>query len=112
MTQVQAVVFDIGNVLIEWQPEKHYDRLIGPDRRRAFFDSFNFHDMMNSIDEGAPFAPTIEAAARAAPDWADALLILRDNWCDIAQPAIPHSVRLLRALKARGVPVFVLSNFI
>ena len=33
----QAVVFDIGNVLIEWQPERFYDAEIGADRRRALF---------------------------------------------------------------------------
>ena len=30
-----AVVFDIGNVLIEWQPERFYDSVIGEERRRA-----------------------------------------------------------------------------
>ena len=28
--QPQAVIFDIGNVLIEWNPERLYDRIIGP----------------------------------------------------------------------------------
>lgn len=111
MTQVKAVVFDIGNVLIEWQPERHYDRMIGAERRKLFFGNFDFHGLMNSIDEGSPFAPTIEAAAHSTPEWAAELLILRDNWCDLAQPAIPHSVRLLQALKARKIPVFALSNF-
>mgnify|MGYP000753670258 CR=1 FL=1 len=27
----EAVVFDIGNVLIEWQPERFYDRVIGAE---------------------------------------------------------------------------------
>ena len=111
MTQVQAVVFDIGNVLIEWQPERYYDRVIGPARRQAFFAGFDFHGLMNRIDEGAPFGPTVTAAAATHPEWAEELRILRDNWCDLAQPAIPHSVRLLRALRENTVPVFVLSNF-
>ena len=29
---IKAVVFDIGNVLIEWQPERFFDNVIGPDR--------------------------------------------------------------------------------
>ncbi|WP_299847366.1 HAD family phosphatase [uncultured Roseovarius sp.] len=111
MSQIEAVVFDIGNVLIEWQPERHYDRLVGPARRQAFFEAFDFHGLMNRIDEGAPFGPTITATAEAHPDWATELCILRDNWGDLAQPEISHSVRLMRALKARGVPVFILSNF-
>ena len=28
-----AVIFDIGNVLIRWQPEEHYDRWIGGMRK-------------------------------------------------------------------------------
>ena len=34
-----------------------------------------------------------------------------DNWLELASPVIPRSVRLLRALRARGVPVFSLTNF-
>ena len=30
---VKAVVFDIGNVLIEWQPERHYDRIMPRETR-------------------------------------------------------------------------------
>ena len=33
----EAVIFDIGNVLIEWQPERFYDSEIGEERRRALF---------------------------------------------------------------------------
>ena len=111
MSQIEAVVFDIGNVLIEWQPERHYDRLVGPDRRQAFFSAFDFHGLMNRIDEGAPFHATISDAAATHPDWAGELSILRDNWRDLAQPAIPHSVRLLRALRSKGIATFILSNF-
>lgn len=34
-----------------------------------------------------------------------------DNWIDMASPRIDHSVALLRALRAKGVPVFALTNF-
>lgn len=34
-----------------------------------------------------------------------------DRWIDMAAPAIDHSVRLLRALRSAGVPVFALTNF-
>ena len=109
--RVQAVVFDIGNVLIEWQPERHYDRVVGPDRRRAFFNGFDFFGLMDRIDVGAPFDETVEAEAIRNPGWAAEIRILRDHWAEMARPAIPQSVRLLKSLKARRVPVFVLSNF-
>lgn len=108
---ISAVLFDIGNVLIRWAPEVHYDRRIGPDRRRAFFAAFDVYDLMNRIDAGAHFHDTISEAAEATPDWADELAILRDEWAELATPSIDHSVRLLKALKSRGIPVFALSNF-
>ena len=37
--RVEAVIFDIGNVLTRWQPEAFYDRVIGPDRRRGLAGS-------------------------------------------------------------------------
>ena len=40
---IKAVVFDIGNVLIEWQPERFYDGVIGPEQRRALFEAVDLH---------------------------------------------------------------------
>lgn len=109
--QIDAVIFDIGNVLIEWQPERFFDARIGAAARKAFFAEVPFYEMMDRIDAGAPFAATVEEVAQAHPRWGDAVRLVRDAWTDLAQPAIPRSVRLLAALKARGIPVFALSNF-
>lgn len=108
---VDAVVFDVGNVLIEWQPERAYDRLIGEDRRKAMFAALDLHDMNNDVDLGAPLKDRAYAFAEEHPEWRDEIRMWHDNWFDLAGPAIDHSWRLLRALRAKGVPVFVLSNF-
>lgn len=111
MTRPEAVVFDIGNVLIEWQPERYYDLVIGADRRRALFAEVDLHAMNDRIDRGADFRETVAATAKAYPDYAEAIRMWHDNWLDIAQPVIPQSVTLLRKLRAKGVPVFALTNF-
>ena len=64
-----AVVFDIGNVLIEWQPERFYDSVIGEDRRRAMFAEVDLHGMNDRVDSGQHFTDTIYAAAEANPAW-------------------------------------------
>ncbi len=107
----EAVIFDIGNVLIEWQPERYFDRQCGPDRRRALFAAVDIHAMMQRIDSGADFAREVARTAAAHPQFAAEILHVRDHWCDIAQPAIPGSLLILRALQERGIPVFALSNF-
>ena len=108
---VQAVVFDIGNVLIEWQPERHYDATIGRARREAMFAAVDLHAINDAVDRGAPFRQTIEAAAEQYPEFRSEILMWYHEWIHMAAPVIPHSLRLLRALRAKGVPVFALSNF-
>lgn len=107
----EAIVFDIGNVLIEWQPERFYDKAIGEDRRRAMFAEIDLHGMNDQIDRGAHFRDTIYDFAEGYPDWRDEIRMWHDNWIEMASPAIPHSVRLLTALRAKGVSVLALSNF-
>lgn len=108
---VSAVIFDIGNVLIEWNPERFYDAEIGESRRRAMFAAVDLHGMNDVIDRGGPFRDTIYATAAANPDWEAEIHMWHDRWIELARPAIDHSVRLLRALRSAGVPVFALSNF-
>ncbi len=107
----QAVIFDIGNVLIEWQPERFYDREIGAARRRAMFSEVDLHGMNELVDLGHPFTETIYAAAEANPAWRDEIRMWHDRWIELATPAIDHSVRLMKGLRASGVPVFSLTNF-
>jgi 2-haloacid dehalogenase len=107
----QAVIFDIGNVLIEWRPERFYDRVIGTDRRAAFFTAIDLHGMNDRVDRGEPFADVITEVAAANPDWADEVRMWQTRWIDMAAPVIDDSVRILRALRRTGVPVFALSNF-
>ncbi|MEX0367865.1 MAG: HAD family hydrolase [Ruegeria sp.] len=108
---INAVIFDIGNVLIEWRPERYYDRVIGADRRKAMFAEVDLHGMNDLVDQGHHFTDTIYGWAEKYPEWRDEIRMWHDNWIELAAPDIPHSVRLLRALRGKGVQVFALTNF-
>lgn len=108
---IQAVVFDVGNVLIEWQPERYYDPRIGVDRRKAMFAEVDLHGMNDRVDRGADFRETVYATAEQYPAWRDEIRLWHDDWLELAKPAIPHSVRLLAALNAKGVRTLALTNF-
>ena len=108
---IAAVVLDIGNVLIEWQPERFYDREIGEARRREMFDAVDLHAMNDRVDLGEPFREVIYETAEAHPAFRDEIRMWHDRWIEMAQPVIVHSVTLMERLQSRGVPVFALSNF-
>jgi 2-haloacid dehalogenase len=107
----EAVIFDIGNVLTRWQPEAFYDRVIGEQRRRALFAAVDLDGMNQKVDAGALFRETIYEEADRHPDWAVEIRWWYDRWIELASPRIEGSIALLRALRAKGVPVFSLTNF-
>jgi 2-haloacid dehalogenase len=107
----QAVIFDIGNVLMEWNPERFYDAEIGEAARGRLFAEVGLIQMNLNIDAGAPFRATVHDTADRFPEWREQILWWHDRWIEIAAPRIEHSIALLRALRRRGVPVFALTNF-
>ena len=84
---------------------------LAPERRQALFSEVDLQGMNERIDLGAPFTETIYGAAEEYPGWRDEIRIWHDRWIEMTSPAIDHSVRLQRALRKNGVPVFALSNF-
>lgn len=111
MLPPQAVIFDIGNVLTRWQPEAFYDRVIGEARRRALFAEVDLHHMNDLVDAGALFRETIYDWAARHPGWGPEIRMWYDRWIELASPRIEGAIALQRALRAKGVPVFALTNF-
>ena len=108
---IDAVVFDIGNVLIEWQPENYFDRHFGEARRKALFAEVDLHGMNDRVDSGENFHNVLAETEAQYPEFAKEIRAWHDDWIQLASPVLPLSVHLLRALKAKGVPVFSLTNF-
>lgn len=108
---IEAVVFDIGNVLLEWYPEQFYDRKIGEERRKKLFAEVDLEGVNRNVDLGADMKTSMYELAEKHPEWGDEIRLWHDSWVEIASPVIDHSVQLLRALRAKGFPVFALTNF-
>lgn len=111
MAGVEAVILDVGNVLTSWQPEAFYDRVIGKTRRQALFSEVDLHGMNDLVDQGALFRETIYDWADQHPEWRSEVRMWYDRWIELASPRIEGSIRLQRALRAKGVAVFALTNF-
>ncbi len=112
MSRIEAVVFDIGRVLIEWHPEEFFDAVMGSsEAREKMFSETAILDMNDRIDMGDPWQETVYALADQFPQYAEYIRLWHDRWLDIATPAIDWSVRLKAQLRAKNIPVFALTNF-
>ena len=108
---VDVVVFDIGMVLVEWHPEAFYERHLGAEKTAAMFAACDLHAMNHKIDLGGHSRNVAYAHAGKHPDHADEIRRWHDDWIELLQPDIPGSAAILRAIKAKGVPVYALTNF-
>jgi 2-haloacid dehalogenase len=109
---IEAVLFDIGNVLVEWDPVIPFDAALGEDRRKELFARVDFDSMNLRSDEGIEdMWEGVEALAAAHPDDAVQVRLWSKHWTDMLTPDLKRSARMLRALRAKGIPVYALSNF-
>ena len=110
--RVQAVIFDIGNVLVRWDPRALYERLISDTEELDWFLTHvvtlawhTHHDAGRPLDEG------IRLLTRRYPAYADLIAAFKPRWDDTIIGPIEGSVRLLEALDDAGVPVYAVTNY-
>ena len=112
MTEISHIVFDIGKVLIHYDPDLPY-RTIIPDKERRdwFFDHICTHDWNVEQDRGRNWTDAEAEAIAAHPLWESEIRAFRQNWNAMVPHAYEDSVAILRGLIADGHDVTLLTNF-
>ena len=106
------VVFDIGNVLLRWDPRNLYAGVFADEAERERFLSTALDVAFILQTDIAPsFAELIEQRAAAFPHYARELRLFDARWMETLGGAIEDNVALLQRLKAGGARVHALSNF-
>jgi len=109
---IDAVVFDVGNVLVRWDPRNLYRSLI-PDRaeREEFLASVCTEAWNHRADLGERFDDLVDELVAAHPERRELITAYRDRWSDMLGEPVTEAVALLTELRAAGVPVYALTNF-
>ncbi len=108
---VEAVVWDIGNVIGIWDPESYYDERFGRERREQFFAETGIHDVNLRLDQGAPARQTLAEHAARHQDYAEEIRLWFDDWGAMFTEPVPGTAELFREVKSTGVKMLALSNF-
>lgn len=112
-TSIRAIIFDFGNVLLEWDPRHVYRRYF-PDNEEGmenFFKEINFSEWNAQQDKGRPFEEGIAILTHEFPHHRELIQAYHDHWQDSIGNAIAGSVEILKRIKARGYPLYGLSNW-
>lgn len=106
-----AVLFDIGNVILDWEPERLYRQVFGDSDRADWFCANictpGWHAL---IDGGMSFADAIAQKQAEYPEHAGEIAAWRTGWLDMFHGYVPGMARLIAELEDRRTPLFGLSN--
>jgi 2-haloacid dehalogenase len=106
------IVFDLGKVLIEWDPRHVYRQVFAdPVKMEWFLDTVCTHDWNLAQDAGRSFDEGVIEATARFPDYAAEIAIYRDRWMEMVPGAIEGSVAILEELHDKGVPLYAITNW-
>jgi 2-haloacid dehalogenase len=108
---MNAVVFDLGGVLIDWNPRHLYRHLFAdPGEMEDFLARVCTDDWHREHDLGADIRQSCEQLASHYVHYRDMIMAWADRGEEMAAGQFDETVDVLRTLKAAGLRCYALSN--
>ncbi len=112
MSPSKIVVFDVGGVLIDWDPEYLYRRLIPDDVARADFLARVCPRSWNAEqDAGRSWAEGVAERIALHPEHETLIRAYDTNWPEMVSGLVPGTAAIKDDLRRAGVPVYAITNF-
>jgi 2-haloacid dehalogenase len=107
-----TIVFDLGGVLIDWNPRHLYRKLFADDAAMEWFLAEVCHSAWNEEqDRGRSFAAAIEEAAARHPEHRSMIAAYFERWDEMIAGPIEGTVTILDELKGAGYELHALTNW-
>jgi len=109
---ISAVVFDLGGVLIDWDPRYLYRQLFDDDAAMERFLAEICSPEWNGLqDAGRSWAQGVETLARQHPAKRELIAAFHRRWDEMLGGQIQETVDLLSELRESGIGIYALSNW-
>jgi 2-haloacid dehalogenase len=107
-----TAVFDVGNVLIRWDPFRVYREMIPDEAKRHWFLQNVCTAAWNlEQDRGRSWEEGVALLVASHPEWEAQIRAYDERWHEAVPGLIEDSVAVLDDLKARGDKVYAITNF-
>ena len=107
-----TIIFDLGNVLVRWNPRLLYEQLItDADELEQFFETVITQDWIRAQDAGRTFEEGIALLAAQFPHYRPEISAFWERWEEMVPGPIDESVDILSELRARRTPLYALTNW-
>lgn len=112
MTAPTTVVFDLGAVLIDWNPRYLFRQLIDdPDEIERFLAEVTTAAWNHEQDRGRSWADAVAELVAVHPEHADLIRAYHERWTEMLGGPIQETVNILAELRDAGVALYALSNW-
>lgn len=110
---MNTVLFDLGAVLIDWNPRYLYRPLFGHDEAamERFLGEIVAPEWNHEIDLGKPFSQAVAERSRIYPEHAELIALWERGWPQMLRGPIPETVEILAQLRDRGHRLYALTNW-
>ena len=104
MTKIDTIIFDLGGVLIDWNPEYVFLKAFNGDRQKMhwFLDNICTSDWNENQDAGYPLAQATEDLVEQFPEHENYIRLFYGEWQDMLGGAIEGTVNILKKLVDSG----------
>jgi 2-haloacid dehalogenase len=106
-----TVVFDLGGVLLHWDPHRAFHEVLEPDDIQPFLDEINFEEWNHQHDAGARFVDGVAALTERFPHHAAAIEAYPRNHALTVTGQIDGTVAIVDDLERAGVRLLALTNW-
>jgi 2-haloacid dehalogenase len=112
VSEIRHIVFDIGKVILEWDPEVPYRRLI-PDatERRRFLDEVCTFEWNAEQDRGRTWREAEDLLIADHPDLAPLIRAYFEHHHEMISGPVPGTVAIIEALADSGQDITALTNY-
>ena len=110
---IKNVVFDLGGVLIDWNPRYLYKSVFNDTERMEYFINNIVTSEWNSqMDKGKPFAEAIRELTAEHPEFSKEIAMYHAGWPQMIKGEIKEGVDLLNEVKnSQKFLIFALTNW-
>ncbi|WP_405059796.1 HAD family phosphatase [Kribbella sp. NBC_01505] len=109
---IDAVVFDIGGVLLDWSPDYLYADLIPDAEQRSRFLSEVATPAWNAEqDAGRTWSEAVGELVGRHPEHAEWIEAYDTGWLKMVKGVFEDTAELLNDIRALGLPTYALTNF-
>jgi 2-haloacid dehalogenase len=105
------VVFDVGGVLLDWDPRHLYRKLISdPAEMEWFLANVCTPQWHEAHDRGLSTWESCAALAKERPEYAGLIMAWAERGEEMIAGPLPDGVKLLRRVIGSGLPCYALTN--